>query len=54
MIIYRYQVPRYKTTADFELTVAMRSGVIDFKRLVATASVRSQCVYTPTVGAQVW
>jgi hypothetical protein len=31
--------------------VTMRSGVIDFKRFVATASVRSQRVYTPTVGA---
>jgi len=38
----------------FVYIVAMRSGMIDFERLVTTAPVRSQRVYTPTVGAQVW
>lgn len=45
---------RRRIEQTFVDVVAMRSGVVDFERLVATAPVRSQRVYTPTVGAQVW
>jgi len=34
-------------------TVATRPGVVDPVRLVATAPVRAQRVYTPAVGAQI-
>lgn len=36
------------------LTVTMRPGMINFVRFAATASVRTQRVYAPSVGAQVW